>query len=171
MLVRGMSVAFKIMRGVLNRTRHVLGILAGSLLAAALLFSIFEGKSFMDGLWWAVITGWTVGYGDLYPETIPRRILCMVYIFWFSLLWLIVAAHILAATLIDRNAFTNEEQETIKASLLEILQAMNLVQANRTTLPTAKEWAANGHYTPNNEDVGEQEESAFGIVGENADTE
>lgn len=35
-------------------------------------------KNFHDGLWWAVTTVTTVGYGDRYPTTAEGRILAVV---------------------------------------------------------------------------------------------
>lgn len=166
MLVRGMSTAFSVVRSVLNRVRHVLLLLLGSLLIAALLFSAFEGKSLWDGLWWAVVSGWTVGYGDLYPVTAFGRLVGMIHIAWFSLLWVIVTAHVLAAVLVDKNAFTSEEQETIKATLLEIGQRLGVIDDKRKSLPSAEEWARSGHYTLHGDEGGEGEEQAFGIIGE-----
>lgn len=165
MLVRGAYSAFQVLRSVLNRVRHVLLLLVGSVLSAALLFSIAEGKALWDGLWWAVVTGWTVGYGDLYPVTAFGRAVGIVHIVWMSLLWLIVGAHVIAAVLVDKNAFTSDEQETVKATLLEIGQRLGVIEEDRTDLPSAREWAKNGHYNLEEE----SEERAFDIIGEEPD--
>lgn len=35
-------------------------------------------KNIFDGIWWAVVTLTTIGYGDIYPITIGGRILAMI---------------------------------------------------------------------------------------------
>jgi voltage-gated potassium channel len=63
-----------------SRFHIILGAFAGIVLLCASLALHFERStegSFQtlgDGLWWAVVTVTTVGYGDLYPKTAAGRI-------------------------------------------------------------------------------------------------
>jgi voltage-gated potassium channel len=35
-------------------------------------------NSVWDGIWWAVVTVTTVGYGDIYPHSVAARIVAML---------------------------------------------------------------------------------------------
>ena len=52
-------------------------IVAGAAQAAA--SSDFD--SLWDGLWWAIETVSTVGYGDIYPATVQGRLIALVLMF------------------------------------------------------------------------------------------
>jgi voltage-gated potassium channel len=79
---------------------------------------VLEGTSFGDGLWWAVVTASTVGYGDISPTTGPGRVVAGLMIATMVLLVVpLVTAQILSHLVRDENAFTHTEQETIKEDL------------------------------------------------------
>jgi voltage-gated potassium channel len=97
---------------VANRMHLIILIYLASLLLAAALFARFEDKPFGDGLWWAVITALTVGYGDLSPATVPGRITGVFFgHFWIFGVIPMIIGNIISNMLEDRNKFTHAEQE------------------------------------------------------------
>jgi voltage-gated potassium channel Kch len=58
-----------------------LGGITGTLVASAtVIFKYLEGWTWVDALFFAVVTISTVGYGDMVPQTVPGRLLAVVYI-------------------------------------------------------------------------------------------
>ncbi|KAK4147431.1 outward-rectifier potassium channel TOK1 [Dichotomopilus funicola] len=51
------------------------------LLVGALVFSTIEGWSYLDAVYWAAVTLFTVGFGDLYAQTTLGRALLLPYAF------------------------------------------------------------------------------------------
>ncbi|KXX83472.1 Outward-rectifier potassium channel TOK1 [Madurella mycetomatis] len=49
------------------------------LLIGALIFKSIEGWNYLDGVYWATVTLFTVGFGDIYPTTTLGRALLMPY--------------------------------------------------------------------------------------------
>lgn len=134
----------RIVRRVMNRARMVLMLLVINHIISGVMFSVVEDKSLFDGQWWATVTGFTVGYGDFYPETTIGRLVAMFYIISMAVLWLVLAAHIVASVIEDKNMFTHEEQERMEACLLEIGQTMGMIPAEFTKLPPTT-WFAEKH--------------------------
>lgn len=88
---------------------------------AAVLYAIFEGKNIFEGLWWAIVTAMTVGYGDTYPHTSGGRLVAAI-LMGFTVLVIIplITARIASRFIVNDDAFTNKEQETIKTDLKAI---------------------------------------------------
>jgi voltage-gated potassium channel len=71
-------------------------------------------KTFWDGVWWAVVTVTTVGYGDLYPHTVAGRIVAMA-------LMLLGIAFLAVLTATIASHFVQVDQEDDSRKILETL--------------------------------------------------
>jgi voltage-gated potassium channel len=74
-----------------------------------------EFPTLWDGVWWAVVTVTTVGYGDLYPKTVQGRLIGMVLMFvgigFLSLLTAAIASR-----------FVRQDAEVELADVMEVLE-------------------------------------------------
>ena len=85
------------------------------------IYALFEKKDFLDSLWWALITATTVGYGDSYPETTGGRFVAVTLVLGMILFLIpMITASIASKLIVNRDAFTHEEQEEMKLLLREI---------------------------------------------------
>ena len=62
--------------------REVLGCLIVLIILHGVLFSLVEGKDIGSSIYFAFITGFTIGYGDIAPVTTLGRIVAVSTGFW-----------------------------------------------------------------------------------------
>ncbi len=73
-------------------------------------YSLLEGKGPIEGLWWGIVTGSTVGYGDFYPDSTAGRGVGAFLIVSMWGLAVVAGSHFVSSLVRDPNAFTHEEQ-------------------------------------------------------------
>ena len=83
-----------------------------------------EFHSFCDGIWWAVVTVTTVGYGDLYPTTVAGRIvgiaLMLVGIGFLAVLTATISSQFVRANRADETNQVLEAPRRLEADVAEL---------------------------------------------------
>ncbi len=104
--------------------RYMIGVTVLAVIAGGGLFFLAEPESvggFWTGVWWAVVTATTVGYGDIAPATLTGRLvgvaLMVLGISVFATLGASVAAYFIESDSGDRLARIEEQLARIEESL------------------------------------------------------
>ncbi|MFT7600375.1 MAG: voltage-gated potassium channel [Acidimicrobiales bacterium] len=118
-----------------NRPMHLSIVSAALVCLGGAGYAVAEGQGPITSLWWAVVTASTVGYGDAYPETTAGRgVATLLIISMVTLIIPMITASFTSKLIVDRDAFTHEEQEQIKKTLQEIASKLEAFdQQNRST--------------------------------------
>ena len=107
-----------------NRGWLLLALTVGNAVACATAFGLIEGTIWFQSLYWTVVSGFTIGYGDVLPKTPEGKVLAMYVMISFWFLLLLVAAKIITLLILDADKFTHEEQEELKEDLRTARQAL-----------------------------------------------
>jgi voltage-gated potassium channel len=84
--------------------------LLGVVLVASLIYTLVEDVSYLDGVWWAIVTATTVGYGDISPETVGMRLVAVIVMFTGIVTAAIVTASLAATIVATKLSAVNETQ-------------------------------------------------------------
>jgi voltage-gated potassium channel len=89
-------------------------------------------KTFWDGVWWAVVTVTTVGYGDIYPRTVPGRLvgigLMLVGIGFLAVLTATISSQFVKAEQDDEASVIHDALARIEAELAELKTRLDAQQ-------------------------------------------
>ncbi len=119
---------------VLERPHRLLAVMVADILVCGWIFSILEHHGPIEGPWWAIVTGSTTGYGDLYPQTTAGRgvaafLMCTMVIMLASF-----TAQMAARLIPDPHLFSDQEQRRLFATLDAITEANRALISQNTEL-------------------------------------
>ena len=91
-------------RGLVNAPHLLVLVVLGIWVACSLTYAVLEDKGPIEGLWWGIVTGSTVGYGDFFPSSTAGRAIGAVLIVSMLVLVPIAIGHVIANLVFDKES-------------------------------------------------------------------
>jgi Ion channel len=103
-IARHLRVVTRPVRRLVNAPHLLVLAVLAIWVACSLAYAVIEGKGPIDGLWWGIVTGSTVGYGDFYPASTAGRAIGAVLIVSMLVLVPIAIGHVIANLVFDKES-------------------------------------------------------------------
>jgi voltage-gated potassium channel len=112
---------------VANSPRALVLVFLVTILGSSIVYSVAESSSFSDSVYWSLVTATTLGYGDFSPHSEVGKVLTS-FLICFTVFMLIptITANLASRLIVNRDAFTHEEQEEIKENLRRVLARLGV---------------------------------------------
>lgn len=115
-----------------DTVKEVMAIYAITVIGSGYLYSVLEGKKFLDSLYWAVVTSMTVGYGDMYPSTLPGKLLAVSLMLFMGFVVLpVVISKMIDVLRHNPNEFTDDEQKKLQMSIIELQKEISILRNSK----------------------------------------
>jgi hypothetical protein len=115
-------------RRLVNAPRLLVAVILAIWVACSMAYAVLEDKGPIESLWWGVVTGSTVGYGDFYPSSTAGRGVAVVLIVSMLILVPIAIGHVIASLVLDRNQFTHTEQVALAEAIASVHDRVDKVE-------------------------------------------
>jgi voltage-gated potassium channel len=105
-IARRLRVVTRPARTLVNAPHLLVLVIVGIWVACSFTYAVLEDKGPIDGLWWGIVTGSTVGYGDYYPATTTGRAVGAILIISMLVLVPIAIGHVIANLVFDKESLS-----------------------------------------------------------------
>ena len=123
-LARRLGFVVRPVRGLVNAPHLLVLVVLGIWVACSLVYALLEDKGPIEGLWWGIVTGSTVGYGDFYPSSTAGRAVGAILIVSMLVLVPIAIGHVIANLVFDKES-VHERIDRLEHLTLASLEAQH----------------------------------------------